>query len=144
MKTFLEILGLIILTAPLVWELRNDRTGDDHLIQIGFGWTIPSKSLDVFWRVGIAVLVAWLNNLITGRGFWPALGLSGGMHLMVFDYGVAYILKKNGVIAVSAHWFSYLGTKGFDTIKWWRNRSPFVRLLIRAGVFGLTTLIYFY
>lgn len=139
----MEVIGLLLLSTPLIWELNNDKDGDAHLVSIGFGWTIESKTLDVFFRCGIALIVSWVNWFIGNNGFFQSLFMSFAIHFLFFDYIIIYILKERGIITPSAKWWDYLGSKGMDTKEWWKNKTWPVRMAVKIAVFIIACIIYF-
>lgn len=63
------------------------------------------------------------------------LSLILGWRVLVFDYWVTYLLKKNDVISPTANWFTYTGkTSKIDKVV--AKIPPVLRLLIRVAVFG--------
>ena len=128
MKTTLIILFLII---PLLWELWNDRNGD------------PNKKRDVFIR---GMLIAWsgvMINLLTGVPAVVCIILGVGTFFLLFDYLVVVVLKYNKIISETAHWFTYLGKKGYvDNLKWWGRLGPWWRLIVKLSVFLLSLILF--
>lgn len=139
----MEITGIALLSAPLLWELDNDKNGDSHLVGIGFGWTIESKTLDIVFRCGIALLVSWVNWFIGNNGFIQSLIMSGAIHFLLFDYIIVIILSKRQIITSSAKWYDYLGSKGMDTKEWWASKHWTIRMAIKIAVFIIACVIYF-
>lgn len=135
MQQILTVIGLASLAAPLVWELHNDRFGDDHLSRGVF--KVMSKRLDVWTRVVIAVLVSLINHYIAGASIVASIILSGAIHFFIFDYAIAALLGRS-------NWFEYLGEKSIvDNVSFWRGISPEARFVIRLLVLALALVIYF-
>ena len=128
------ILAILLLSSPTVIELYGDRHGDFN------------KKEDVIYRflfmTGFSILV-WIilkfNVLI-------AFNLSIAIHFAFFDYIIAYILIKNGIIepprGVRLHWFTYVGKSGVvDNFKFWRNMRCGWRFAIRLTYLAVSLLI---
>lgn len=121
----IEIFAFVILFAPYVWEVYNDRHGD------------PDKVKDVLIRIAIAAGVTLTNVWLTGRSVWPVGFMCFALFFLLFDYTVAAVLGIKD-------WFSFLGTTSFiDRIKWWREMSPGWRFAVRIGVMAWAILFYF-
>ena len=151
----LEALAQVLALLPLAWELHNDRNGED----------LEDKRNDVFIRGIIAAISGYLIMLlVTHRfpgGLFAGIALAIGYHFLLFDYLIAIILHKRGVINYSHYWkyidelnggywvktkygwFHYLGEKGtIDNVSAWRRMNPWIRLMIRLIVFQITLLLY--
>lgn len=127
----LSIIGIILLLAPLLQEISDDRFGDsDH-------------KPDVYRRVVIAILAGFANSLLHLTTHWlfilKSVVLSLAMHFMVFDYAINIVL---GIV----DWFSYLSNspKGseIDKIPVWNRIGPWGRFAVRLTVLGSAILFY--
>lgn len=141
----LEIVGFTALSAPLIWEVWNDKDGDSHISRglIGALFKIPSKKIDIGARViimTIAALATWAAGLANPV---IAFGMSGAIHFLFFDYIIVYILIQNNIISATAKWYDYLGAKGFDNYEWWRTKAWYWRMAIKIAVFVIVCIIYF-
>ncbi len=115
-----------ILTAPLIWELINDKKGDVH----------PNN--DWLMRGMIMVAGSIIVSLIGNKNVLQAFALSFGLFFLLFDYLFNIIHKK-------PKWWSYLNTTAFpDNIAQWSGSSWYARLLIRLIVFGTGFSLYFW
>ena len=122
-----EIIALILLTVPTVWELWDDRNGDFN------------KKIDVWIRGALIVVFSMFAFLISLRNIVGCMALSAGIHFMFFDYGIAYILGH------VKDWFSYLGEKGFvDNISFWKGMKPKYRFVVRLVVFVFSIMLYLF
>ena len=125
-----EFISIVLLTAPLIWELLDDRKGDFN------------KAQDVIWRVLIAMSAAstiWILEFIhrMHHGFFQSIFLALSIHFMFFDYGINLILghKKD--------WFSYMGKKGvIDNYPLWHNLDPRRKLMIKLLIFLMAIIWY--
>ena len=147
-----EIIALLILAGPMVWERRNDRRGDFN------------KKGDVIIRALLMALVSIVNYLLRYFNFmhieslWhmiigtsQAFLMSIAEFFLIFDYSIAKKFSKDP--------FSYLGKSGwFDNLKWWRGFDlkigrlkisaqskfwPWWRFFIRILFFIVSFIIYF-
>lgn len=133
-----EILAILLLCAPLLWECTDDLHGDKN------------KSRDVIVRwliavfIAVVIMVMGYFNMVHRHGFWPSFCLSLSIHFAIFDYIIAYLLIKNGVIDDEFnHWFTYMGKRGYtDNIKWWRNLNPWIKLFVRGIPLIISILFY--
>lgn len=133
----IHLFGFLMLLYPLAWELHNDKDGDDHLVPIGFGWTMKSKTLDVWIRGGMMIMLAAMNHAMNDVSFFSSLMVSWAFHFFFFDYGIAFILGRS-------NWFSYLGEKSYvDNLALWRNTHPINRFVIRLVFLTGSILNYF-
>lgn len=126
-----EVICLLILSSPYIWEVINDRYGD------------LNKKIDVLWRVLIGAAASAFVWKFTGHSLWACAFMCFAIFFLLFDYTIAAILIKNGIISTN-DWFGYMGKKGdVDNIKFWRNLSPGWRFAIRMTVFAIALIIYF-
>jgi hypothetical protein len=134
-RVLIEFIAILILLIPTGWQIANDWKGDYN------------KSMDVLIWSLFAIAGGVVNFLwITGKAVFDSVVLSWGMHFMIFDYLIAYVHLSNGTVEQPRgnpyHWFSYLGSGPVDSIKFWRNMSPKLRLVIRIIVFAGCVAIY--
>lgn len=129
----------ILTLLPLIWEVYNDRNGDAHISR-GL-LELPSKKVDILVRVLIATIVALINFFVFDEALFKSVFLCVAVHFLLFDYIIAFILIKKGII--KGHWFSYMGSKGIDNYKSWKNVPPIIKLVIRITIFGIANYIYF-
>jgi len=134
-----EIIGVILLTSPLLWELWNDKDGDSHISR-GF-IELPSKKVDVLVRVFLVSILALFNLLLNDKEIFKSVTFSGAVHFLLFDYLIAYILSKRGII--KGQWWSYMGSKGIDNYPLWKKLHPIIKLIIRVIIFIISSIIYF-
>jgi hypothetical protein len=132
------IAAVVILFIPTVWELWNDRNGEDA----------RGKRMDWIARFLIAFLSAYISELI--RTFeLPIVGnllaamiMIVAIHLLLFDYAVVIIMKKRSVLHPQTDAFSYLGETA-NYPKWWIKAGQWGRFAIRVAVFTAALIIYF-
>lgn len=125
-----EILAILILCLPLIWELWNDRNGDFN------------KKADVLFRALLIVNAGFIVWGFFNRNLFAAMNLSFAIHWLLFDYLIHIILYRNGVITSTA-WFKYMGKSSkIDNISWWRNMNPWLRLQIRLTYFLISLYLY--
>lgn len=138
----LKIISVIWLVIPLIWEILNDKNGDDHNTRgLLARFNIPSKKVDVIVRILLAIILSVCNNYLVDMPIWKSIFLCGAIHFLFFDYIIAYILIKKGII--KGHWYSYMGSKGIDNVKSWKNVHPHVKLIFRLVLFIISFYIYF-
>ncbi len=148
-----ELLTHLFMLIPLAWELVNDRDGEDEFqkrqdVTVRGLWALFAGILAVFahWpilRNGDAFVELRHDGLI----LLSAAILSAAYHFLLFDYLIAFILKKRGVIHYSGQfgWFSYLGEKSvIDNLPLWRQLPAWFRAMIRITVFEAALLFYLY
>lgn len=135
MKTIIDLVAFFALLAPLVWELIDDRKGDDGVIILG-KLALTEKAKDVVLRGVLAFLAAQLNYLL-GQNFFAALYLAFGLFFFFFDYAVNVILAKPRP-------FAYTGKHSrFDNLSYWQDLHPVTRLLVKLAVVVSGLFIYF-
>lgn len=120
----------LVTILPTLWELWNDRNGE----------TRKDKARDFLIAVclyaGIALALWWMFETNPLK----SLALMLGVRVMLFDYAIAAILIRRGVIV--GRWFSYNGkTARFDRLV--ARVNPWVRFAIRLGLF-VAAIIYYY
>lgn len=123
---------MLLLVAAIVWECLDDINGD----------TIKSNKKDVLMRSGFflgAILYSWIWM---GNALLPSALMPFAVFFAFFDYLVAYILIRRGVVEVpGAHWFSYLsGKKMFD--QWLALIPPAGRIALRVVILAVTITLY--
>ena len=133
-QIILKIASAVSVASPVAWETRDDRKGD------------KDKAKDAFTRSLMAVVSAFVNHVSGTVNFWIALNMSAAFFMMFFDYLVNYVLIRNETIEQTTdkrrHWFTHIGEKGFDGIKFWRNLGPWGRFYVRLGYFLVSLFIY--
>lgn len=146
MSAALHILAFAVLFVPTIWELWDDRNGEDKQGKLrdrykkGIVWAVSTfVSLVIyFWPVLLvkssgAVLVGWW----TLKSWIMALAI----HFLIFDYAIVIILKHRGVIETKESAFSYLG-KTANYPKFWVKMNPWIRFCIRLTIFAIALIIY--
>jgi hypothetical protein len=120
----LEIIAVFALAVPTAWELIDDRVADHN------------KKMDVLTRGLLMMSVSILAWYLTGRHVLAALALTIGIHFLIFDYAVSYLLGVK-------EWFSYLGTTSWtDRLSWWRKMSAWQRFWLRFIFFSVSLIMY--
>ena len=133
---------MFLFFTPLIWEVLNDKDGDSHITRSFLKkWEVSSKKVDVMVRVIIALCISLINYLFYQIAPWKTILLCGAIHFLLFDYVIAYILIKRGII--KGNWYSYMGSKGIDNVGWWKNLNPNLKLVARIIIFVIAFLIYF-
>lgn len=133
---FAHALGIILLFGPYVWECIDDKDGD------------LNKRQDLYIRAAAMITVSVFNGVLNFKNIFIGIAssflLSWGIHFMLFDYTIAFILIKRQVVELkNIHWFSYLGKLGaWDNWSPWRNLTQRNRLLIRLGFLIITAGLY--
>jgi hypothetical protein len=124
-------LSILLLLIPAGFHLWNDRNGERP----------DEKAGDIILASALALIAAVVGYFISGKPIIDGLLLALGLHFLIFDYAIVAILKKRGVIETKEHWFVYLGSSYTDDVL--RQFKPWQRLLLKIGVLGIATLIYF-
>ena len=121
-----EIICFLILFAPLVWELIDDKEGDRN------------KKIDVLWRVLIGAAASSFVWLFSRHSLAETAFMCFAIFFLIFDYGINIVLKRPNP-------FAYLSpnTGTIDRIKWWVSIGPWWRFAIRFAVFAVALIIYF-
>lgn len=129
----IEILSLLVLCAPLAWELYDDRNGDDH----------GAKNDDWILR-GLLMIVASVIVMFTNpyRNFAQAFILSFAIFTALFPYLVNIVHFKRGV-TTDSHWWDHLSKtaipdKWISFLPWW------IRAIMYAIILGAAIKIYIY
>lgn len=114
-----------------IWEVWNDRHGD------------LNKSTDVYIRIVLLWVEAFVLKFIFHKPSWAAFILSSAIFFMFFDYLVTYVLIRNKVIEVpGAHWFTYTAKGGlFDNMEWWKF-SPWIRFGVKLAYFFVSLVLF--
>lgn len=126
----IELLCIIMLCIPLIWELKDDDKGD------------TTHRRDVFWRGAIMFavsLMVWGISHHSGlkHGFSDSFYMSFSIFFLMFDYAIAAVLGHDD-------WFTYLGHESkIDQISWWRNMNPWLRFIIKMANFSVALIVYF-
>lgn len=125
MSILKEIICFIILFAPLIVEVRDDRNGDHN------------KKMDVFWRILIGAGASVFVWIFTGHSLFEAAFMCFAIFFLLFDYLINLVLKRPDT-------FTYLSktTGTIDRIQWWVNIGPWWRFAIKMGMFITALLIY--
>lgn len=118
-----------------IYEVINDRFGDKN------------KGFDVFIRMILFTLEAYILHLIFDKSVLVSLVIPFAVFFLVFDYWIAYVLIKNRIVEPPVgekyHWFSYVAKKGwFDNLSFWRDTEPGFKLGMRIGFFIAAILIF--
>jgi hypothetical protein len=82
---FLEIFCILVLMIPMIWELWDDRNGDDHVKNDD--WILRGLLMAV-----CAVFVFIINPL---HNFFQGILLSIGIFAFAFPWLINYILFKH-------------------------------------------------
>jgi uncharacterized membrane protein len=126
----MTLLAILLLFAPLVWELIQDRNGEAP----------AEKTQDIFIRLLLAVTAAVVGWYIAGKAIPDGVLLSLAIHFLAFDYMINWILKKRKVIETTESAFTYLGSSWTDDVL--RQWKPMVRFLVKLGVLVGAVIIY--
>lgn len=131
LKIAIEIIAWVSLIFPLFWELIDDRHGDA---------VKKNQVFDMVMRLTFFALSGIFHQILYQK-FIEGTVLSIAVFFLCFDYLVAYLLIRNGVVI--GHWFSYLsGKKFFDKIM--VRLFPWQRLALRICVLIGAIILYFY
>lgn len=121
-----EIIAVLLLCVPLIWELIDDKKGDIH----------PNN--DWIIRGGLMLIASGLTLLFVDRGFFQALSFSFGIFSLFFPYLYNIFNKKKP-------WWNYLNNTAFpDNWEIWRLTPWPARIFILAIVFGIGLSLYFW
>ena len=122
----MELLFLILLCIPLIWELVDDKKGDIH----------PNN--DWLIRGGLMLLSSAIASYFTHRGFVQSLFLSFAIFSLFFPYLYNIFNKKKP-------WYNYLSkTAILDKWEYWSGIPWFARMFILLIVFGTAFTVYFW
>lgn len=118
------MIWLIFLYAvPSVVEAWTDRKGE----------TSGGKRKDLIWLLIVLFLLTVFAWLLLHVQPLKSIALLLGWRVLFFDYLVAYLLIRNGVIV--GHWFTYSGkTAVFDRLT--AKVHPVLRLVVRLSLFA--------
>lgn len=121
-----ETILFLILFAPLVWELIDDKRGDRN------------KKIDVLWRVLIGAAASAFVWLFSRHSLAETAFMCFAIFFLIFDYGINLVLRRPNP-------FSYLSTKtgSIDRIKWWVKIGPWWRFAVRMAIFAVALINYF-
>ncbi len=130
-RVIFEIIALLSLSIPLIWELRDDRIKDlTHDRDVFIRWALAAAVAFIVW-------VSGKHSYIDQHGFFQAAFLSLSLHFLIFDYGEAAQLKHK-------NWFEYLGKSSKqDQTKWWIHIGAKWRFVIRLVIFSIAIILYF-
>lgn len=131
MNILLEIICLAILSAPLIWEVRDDKHGDNNKIE------------DVVYRGALMLAAAGMVTVLTYHSYVGSLLMTFAIFFLVFDYAMNIRLVRSGIYA-GVGWFAHLGKSSvLDRWEWWKNLNPWYRFAIRVGVLVVAIIVYF-
>ena len=127
-----EILAIVLLCGAYVWEINDDRLGENE----------KDKGRDVYIRIGIAFVTAVVASLITrSHTVLSSLVLAGAIHFFCFDYTIAAVLISKKIIVGNP--FNYTGSRSkVDNWQLWRRRTAWQKFLIRLAVLIVAILLY--
>lgn len=117
------MISLILCIIPTLWEIWDDRNGE----------TKKDKTRDFLIAVIMYSVIALANWWIFETHPLKSLALTFAFRLLVFDYAIAYVLIKRGVIV--GNWFSYTG----KTARWDKliaRVNPWLRFAARVVLFA--------
>lgn len=121
-----EIISLIVLSTPVLWELFNDRNGDIH----------PNN--DWLIRGLIMLASAVVVSIGTDRSFLQALTMSFGIFSLIFPYLYNILNGKKP-------WYNYLSKTAIpDKWTYWAGTPWYGRMIILLIVFLTCFSIYFW
>jgi len=119
-----EIISLLILCSPLIWELFNDKKGDIH----------PNN--DWVIRGGIMIIASIIVSLFIDQTFWQALAMSFGIFTLFFPYLYNILNKKKP-------WYNYWSKTAIPD-KWISWMKWYVVMFFLLWIFGVCFSIYFW
>lgn len=129
----LHTVAFVLLLWPAIWELVNDKRGEDR----------AEKKKDLPKRLLWMAVVAGANAIILSGGLLQllkAMAMTIALFFFIFDYAINAILLHNKVIA-GKDVFSYLSSSPLDNL--WRGWNPWLRFAVRLIVLIAATIIYF-
>lgn len=118
-----QALVILLCFAPTVWEIIDDARGE----------TRKDKIRDAVIAAGLYSVIALALWWILETHPLKSLALMIAIRVMFFDYVIAYVLIRRGVIKGS--WFRYVG----KTARWDRALSkvnPWTKLALRIVIFA--------
>lgn len=124
------MITVVLCLLPTLWEIWNDRDGE----------TKKDKTRDLLVSIVLYSVIALVNWKLSVTPVFKSLALSFGWRLLVFDYAIAYVLIRRGVIV--GKWWNYRG----KTARWDRlisKANPWILLVVRALVFLSALLMLF-
>lgn len=129
----IEIICILVLLIPYIWECSDDRNGDDH----------NAKNDDWILR-GLLMLVASVVVFFIHptKNFFQALFMSFAMFTLFFPYTINIIQYKRGVTN-DPRWWDHLSKTAIPD-KWpaWNGLHWSIRLLLLLMLFGMALKLY--
>lgn len=118
-----------------LWEVWEDRHGDLY------------KSQDVIIRIALLLAEAIALHFIFIKPLIDSLFLSIAVFFMFFDYLIAMVLIKNGVVeprrGTTYTWWTYTAKSGvFDNLKLWKDAKPWTKFFIKLGALIAAVIIF--
>ncbi len=135
----LELLCILLLSIPLIWECWDDRDGDVHWS----GLDTEPKNDDWILRALLMLLSSVaVFFLHPTKNFFQALLMSFAIFTLFFPYLINFIHYKRGVTS-DPQWWNHLSKTAIPD-KWpaWRGLHWSVRLLILLMFFGIALKVY--
>ena len=124
----MELLFLLLLFAPVLWELLDDKEGDVH----------PNN--DWIVRGSIMVVASFIVAVLSAgeRGFFASLAFSFSLFSFFFPYLYNLLNGKKP-------WYNYLSLTAIPD-KWelWRGTPWYSRFIILAILLGTGFSLYFW
>lgn len=126
----LELFSILVLTVPIIWELWDDRNGDEHV-----------KNDDWILRGLLMVLGSIIVALINpNRNFIQAFFLSFAMFAALFPYLINIVHYKRGVTS-DKKWWSHLSKKAIPD-KWLYFLPWWTIAILYLIILGMATKLY--
>lgn len=120
------MIWLIFLYAvPSLYEAWTDRHGEKK----------SNKVVDSLLLIAVVLIVSIAVQILLKVSVIESVVLLLSWRLLIFDYLVAYLLIRNGVIV--GHWFTYNGKIAwFDRLV--SGVNPWVMFLVRVIIFAIS------
>jgi hypothetical protein len=122
----MEILAFIILALPYAIEALLDYKEWKFDIR-------DKKMLDVFLRGAGMIAAGIIVSTFTDHPAWQGVLYSLGIYILLFDYTMGYLLKKN---------IFFLGTTSV-TDQFWKFLPWYMNLFVRLWIFGVLATAYY-
>lgn len=130
----IKTIPFILMLAPTIIEVFFDRNGEGR----------TDKTRDAIVAVIMYAAVALVNWWWLDVHPLRSLALTFGFRVILFDYAITWVLRRNGVINNNAKIFSYLGkTSRIDTNRLWIMIGAWGRFIVRIIILCASSFVYF-
>ena len=120
------IFAFLLCCIPTAVNLIHHRKGREK----------KKKVLDKVVLSIISLALAFVVKWVFGYDLLRSLALMLGIYILVFDYAIVWLLRKNDVISPTANIWTYTGKSTYWYDQMVSKVPPWLRFVVRVIVFG--------